>query len=368
VGEGAAAPNSDLRARVHALARRLPKAELHVHLEGTMTADRMRQLAAKHGVTLDPLALDPVGADGTTRNFTAFLTAFISRLNLLRDPDDWCAVLDDYMQHQCAHNAPYTESFATFFGALRGDYVLRDVLAAMAGVERHWNARGCALRLVMDAPRQFGPDLAMQLFRLAAADESGLMVGVGIGGDELLGPAEHFAQAYAFAAGAGLGRTAHAGEHGGPDSIAAAVDILGATRIGHGVAAGGHPDLLRHLHASGVTVDVCPGSNLATGAWDPAQRPHHPVRDFLAHGLRIDIGSDDPAVFGTDLSDEWAQLILRDGLTPHECFDITLDSLDAAFLDDAHRSRLRAHFEAELEDLRGEAAELEEALHGAAAR
>jgi adenosine deaminase len=208
----------------------------------------------------------------------------------------------------------------------------------------------------------------MQLFRLAAADESGLMVGVGIGGDELLGPAEHFAHAYAFAAEAGLGRTAHAGEHGGPDSVAAAVDILGATRIGHGVAAGDYPDLLRHLHDTGVTVDACPGSNLATGAWDPALRPHHPVRDFLAHGVRIDVGSDDPAVFGTDLSDEWAQLILRDGLTPHECFEITLASLDAAFLDDAHRSRLRAHFEAELEDLRGEAAELEEALHGAATR
>jgi len=358
---GAAAPSDDAVARAHALARRLPKVELHVHLEGTMDAELLRTLAARHGMELDPAALDPVGAAQETRTFAAFITAFVTRMRALRTPDDWSMLLDRFLAAQQRRNVKYTEAFVTFFGALRGDYVLHDVLAAMADVERHWHARGCALRLIMDSPRQFGPDLAMQLFRLGAADECGLVVGAGIGGDELLGPAEQFAEPFAYAAAAGLRCTAHAGEHGGPESVRAAVDVLGAERIGHGVAAAGHPALLQHLRERDVTVDVCPGSNRATGAWDPLQGPH-PVRSFVEHGVRVDVGSDDPGIFATELCDEWAELMLRDGFSPHQLFDLTLGSLDAAFLDDAHRARVRAHFEAELEDLRGEAADLEEAL------
>jgi adenosine deaminase len=364
VGEGAAAPDAELQARIRDLAHRLPKVELHVHLEGAMTAERLQALGRKHGMELDPAALEPMPPGA---GFATFLTSFITRMRALREPDDWCALLDDVLTTQCAQNVPYTEAFVTFYGALRGDYVLRDVLQAMAEVEQHWHTRGCALRLVMDAPRQFGPDLAMEMFKLAASDPTGLIVGVGIGGDELVGPAAEFARAYEFAADAGLRRTAHAGEQGDTDSVLAAVDVLGAERIGHGVAAARDADLLRHLHHRGVTVDVCPGSNRATGAWDPARGPH-PVRTFVEHGVRIDVGSDDPAIFGNNLSAEWADLMLRDGFTPHECFDITLDSLEATFLDAAGRARLRAHFDAELEDLRGDAAALEEALHNAASR
>jgi len=356
------APPGDLRTRVHDLAHRLPKVELHVHLEGTMSAERLQSLARKYDAPVDPAALEPL-APGTS--FATFIAAFLQRMRLLRDPDDWCALLDDFLSAQCGQNVPYTEAYVTFFGALTGSYVLADVLREMAAVEQHWHARGCALRLVMDAPRQFGNDLAMQMFRLAAADPTGLLVGVGVGGDELVEPAENFAAAYAFARVAALHRTAHAGEHGGPESVRAAVDVLHVERIGHGVAAAHSPELLRHLHERGVAVDVCPGSNLATGAWDPAAGPH-PVRSFVEHGVRVDVGSDDPAIFGTNLSDEWAELMLRDRFTPHECFDLTLDSLHAAFLDDAGRARLRAHFDAELEDLREEAAALEEALHAAA--
>ncbi len=367
MGEGAAAPGAALdpalRDRVHALARRLPKVELHVHLEGTMTAQRVEQLARKHGVAVDPGLLQPF-APG--RGFTDFIAAFVGRMRLLRDPDDWCALLDDFLSVQSGQNVPYTEAFVTFFGALTGTYVLRDVLTAMAEVEQGWHARGCALRLVMDAPRQFGDEVAMQLFRLAAADPSGLLAGVGIGGDELVEPAESFAASFAFARAAGLHRTAHAGEHGGPGSVRAAVDILGVERIGHGVAAARDAQLMRHLAARRVSVDVCPGSNRATGAWDPTAGPH-PVRGFVEHGVRVDVGSDDPAIFGNNLSAEWADLILRDGFTPHECFDLTLDSLDAAFLDGAGRTRLRAYFDAELEDLRGEASAVEDALRSAAA-
>jgi adenosine deaminase len=335
--------------------------ELHVHLEGTMSAELLRTLARKHGMEVDPQALDPVGAVQETRTFAAFLTAFLTRMRALRTPDDWATLLDEFLAAQQRRNVKYTEAFVTFYGALSGDFVLRDVLAAMADVERRWHARGCALRLVMDTPRPLGADVAMQLFKLAAADESGLMIGVGIGGDEMLGPAEQFAEPFAWARDAGLRCTAHAGEHAGPESVRAAVDVLGAERIGHGVTAVQEPELLDHLRRRDVTVDVCPGSNHATGAWNPADGPH-PVRRLVDAGVRIDVGSDDPAIFATDVCGEWAELMLRDGFSPHDLFELTIGSLDAAFLDGAHRARLRAHFDAELEDLRGDAAELHDAL------
>lgn len=342
------------------LARRLPKVELHVHLEGSLTAERLRAIAERDGLDLDPAVLDPVGAAGD-RSFAAFLRSFLARYFALRTPDDYAGTLDDLMRAQDAQNVAYTEAFFTPEGALRGRYVLRDVLAAMAEVESDWRRRGRALRLLVDGPRTLGPEVCTQLFRLAAADATGLCVGVGIGGDEVAAPGTPFAAAFDLARDAGLRRAVHAGEHGDAQEVAVAVDLLHAERIGHGVTAAGDGALLDRLRAGGVAVDCCPTSNRCTGAWDPVAGPH-PVRRFLDAGLVVDIGSDDPACFHTCVSDEWAWLMTQGTLSPHECIAVSLRSLDAAFVDDATRQRLHASFEADLVDLRDEAAALEEEL------
>jgi len=344
--------------QVEALMRRMPKVELHVHLEGSMSADRLRAIAARDGLDVDPAAYAPQLPE---RSFDAFLRAFMARLRALRTPDDWALVLDDLLAAQAQENVAYTEAFATFTGALRGDYVLRDVLRALADVEADWRRRRCAVRLVLDAPRELGPEVCSELVRLAAGDESGLLVGIGIGGDETVRPAAAFKPAYALAAELGLHRTAHAGEHAGPSAVVAAVEILGAERIGHGLSAAEDPAVLDLLVERGVTVDVCPGSNRATGAWNPARGPH-PLRSLVDAGVRIDVGSDDPAIFGTNVSGEWASLVLEGGLSPHRCLELTADAVRATFLDSAAQTRLAAQVEADLVDLRDQALELEEQL------
>ena len=342
------------------LMRRLPKVELHVHLEGTLAAARVEAAARRDGVALDPAVLGPVGGDGE-RSFAAFLRSFMARYHALRTPDDYAAAVDDLLAVQAAQNVAYTEAFVTFEGALRGAYVLRDVLAEMAGVERSWHSRGVALRLIADTPRTLGPEVGDQLFRLAAADPTGLCVGVGIGGDEAVAPGDPFEAAFHRAREMGLRLTAHAGEHAGAAAVVHAVERLGAERIGHGLGAAADPALLERLRALEVSIDCCPTSNRLTGAWDPDRGPH-PLRAFVRAGVRVDIGSDDPACFGTSLTEEWAALVLEHGLSLHRCLELTLASVDACFLDAPARARLQAQFEADLVDLRDRAAQIEAAL------
>ena len=356
----AARAGAGARARVVDLMRRMPKVELHVHLEGTLSADRVLAAARRDGTDIDPAVLAPIGGDGD-HSFDAFLRSFMTRYYALRTPDDYAAAVDDLLAAQAMQNVPYTEAFVTFEGALRGVYVLCDVLAEMAAVERSWHSRGAALRLVVDAPRTLGPEVADQLFRLAAADPTGLCVGVGIGGDEAIAAGDPFEPAFHRAREMGLRLTAHAGEHAGAAAVAHAVDRFGVERIGHGLGAAADADLLSRLRALGVTIDVCPTSNRLTGAWAP-ERGTHPLRTFIASGVRIDVGSDDPACFGITLTDEWAALVLDHGISLHRCLELTLGSVDACFLDPPARTRLRAQFEADLVDLRDEAAEVEAVL------
>jgi aminodeoxyfutalosine deaminase len=341
---------------VEAFCRRLPKVELHVHLEGTVTAERLRAIAVRDGLSIDPAAYASPPGEST---WGAFLVAFMARLRALRRPDDWATALDDLLAAQCAQNVAWTEAFVTLTGALRGDYVLADVLRAMAEVEAGWHHRRCGARLILDAPRELGPDVCSQLVRLAAADTSGLIVGVGIGGDETKVPAEAFVEPFALAGQMGLRRTAHAGEHAGPESVVAAVTLLGAERIGHGLSAARDPRALALLVERGVTLDICPTSNRATGAWSASDGPH-PVRRFVDAGVRISVGSDDPAIVGSSASGEWATLVRDCGITPHECLEICVDAVDAAALGEEPRARLNAQVLADSVDLREEAAALEE--------
>lgn len=347
-----------LRDRVTTLARRLPKLELHVHLEGTMSSERLAAVARRDELDIDPRAYAPELAE---RNFEAFLVAFMARLRALRRPDDWAAVLDDLCRAQAAQNAIHTEAYVTLTGALRGEFDAGDVLRAMAEVAADHRRHGVDVLLVMDAPRPLGSQACEHLVRLSAADSTGLLRGIGIGGPEESWPTEAFAPSFALAAELGLHRTAHAGEHSGPESVRAAVELLGAERIGHGCRAVDDPTVVDLLRDRGVFVDICPTSNRATGAWDPSAGPH-PLRALHDAGVRLTVGSDDPAVVGGTLSGEWAGLVLEHGLRPHDLVALTQGSVEACFLQPAERARLRARVAADIIDINDDAAALEEAL------
>ena len=272
--------------------RAWPKAELHLHLEGSVEPETMQEL--------DPaLTPDAVRAMYRFCGFQGFIQAYKSVVERLRTPQDYAHITRALLRRLAAENVEYAEitlsagvvlwkgqEFAPVYAAVRQ-------AAADSSIEVHW---------ILDAVRHFGVEHAMQIAELAAARVNDGVVAFGIGGDEERGPAAWFGEVYRFAQAAGLRLTAHAGETVGPESVWAALQI-GAERIGHGIRAVEDPDLLRHLRDRAIPLEICISSNVATGA--VASLEAHPVRRLYHAGVPITLNTDDPAIFETTLSGEY---------------------------------------------------------------
>ncbi len=272
-------------------------AELHVHLEGSVLPETVQLLAP--GITEEEISAAYRFAD-----FAGFLACFKWIVQKLRTPDDYALITRAMLQRLERQGIRYAEitlsagvilwkqmDFAAVFDAIR-----RESLAC--AVQVHWN---------LDAIRQFGPEAAMRVAEVAAERVKDGVISFGIGGDEVTGPAHWFKEVYAFAKGSGLRLTAHAGETAGPESIWAALEI-GAERIGHGIRAIDDPVLLKHLRDNSIPLEVCITSNVCTGA--VASLDTHPVRRLFDAGVPLTFNTDDPAIFGTTLTREFA--IARD--------------------------------------------------------
>jgi aminodeoxyfutalosine deaminase len=270
----------------------LPKAELHLHLEGSVTPELMHELAPE-------ASSEEIGAKFGFRTFQDFLACYKWVVGYLRTPEDYALVTRRLLESLTQQNVRYAEITLSAgvviwkkqeFGPIY-DAVQRE--ASRSTVEVRWN---------LDAIRHFGADHAMQVAELAAERADNGVVSFGIGGDEQRGPAEWFTEVYRFAGARGLRLTAHAGETAGPESVWAALR-LGAERIGHGIRAVDDQALVRHLRDRKIPLEVCISSNVATGA--VSSLSGHPVRRLYDAGVPIVLNTDDPGLFGTTLDGEY---------------------------------------------------------------
>jgi adenosine deaminase/aminodeoxyfutalosine deaminase len=268
-------------------------AELHVHLEGTVDRETVMEL--------DPgLTREEVASVWAFTDFGGFLNCFKFIAQRLRGPEDYALITRRMIESMAGHGISYAEvTLAAGVILWRGfdfDAVWRAIREAQksAQVEIWWN---------LDAIRQFGPDHVMQVARLAANYVGDGAISFGIGGDEVKGPAREFREAYRYAKDAGLRLTAHAGETDGPWSIRAALEI-GAERIGHGIRAIEDPELMRRLREEQIPLEVSITSNVKTGAVRSLE--DHPVKKLFDAGVPITLNTDDPGVFETDLTAEYA--------------------------------------------------------------
>jgi aminodeoxyfutalosine deaminase len=271
----------------------LPKAELHLHLEGSIEPETLHEL--------DPSTpVEEFRALYRYADFDAFLKAFGAIGKRLRGPADYALITRRLLERLEAQNIHYAEiivaagvvlwkgqDFGPIFDAIRE-------AARSSAVEAHW---------ILDAVRQFGVEHVRKVAELAAARVDDGVLAFGIGGSEERGPAEWFGEAFTFAKSAGLRLTAHAGESMGPESVWAALD-LGAERIGHGIAAAHDADLMRELRARDIPLEICITSNLVTGVVKRIE--DHPVRRLFDAGVPITLNTDDPAMFGCTLAGEYA--------------------------------------------------------------
>ncbi len=313
----------------------LPKTELHLHLEGAAPPAFIRDLAAEKGVDLSRI----FDADGAYRwsDFAGFLATYEAACSVLVSPDDFRRLVTAVLRASRAHGVVYAEIFLAPDLCAGGDPVAwPDFLAAMGqGADA---VPDVETRFIPTAIRHFGRERAERAARTVVANPHPRVTGFGMGGEERFGHPSDYARAFAIAAEAGLGLTVHAGEVAGPESVAAALDCLPVTRIGHGVRAVEDAALVRRLAAEGIHLEVNPGSNIALGLYP--DWPSHPVARLRAAGVRVSLSTDDPPYFNTSLPQEYAALSRAFGWTEADFAAINRDALSAAFCDDATRARL----------------------------
>jgi adenosine deaminase len=310
----------------------IPKAELHVHLEGTAPPALIRRLAARNGVTVPEGVFASEDMFAWT-DFLHFLRTYDLAASVIRTPEDYRDVTFEYLSRCAGEGAVYVELIASPDHAAAVGLGDADHYAGIAqGIDDARAAHGIDARIIIVAIRDFGAARAEEIARRHAEDRHPYVVGFNLAGDEAGYPAALFAGAYAIAAGSGLGCSVHAGEHAGPESVRAALE-LPVTRISHGVRAIEDPALVQVLAERGVVLEVCPSSNVALGLYPSYE--DHPLGALRAAGVRVTLGSDDPPYFGCSIGAEYALAHERMGLEEGDLLDITRIAVQASFADDA---------------------------------
>jgi aminodeoxyfutalosine deaminase len=323
---------------------RLPKVELHVHLEGAMRPAVLLELARRNHIDLP--AQDEAGLKRWFRftSFEHFVQVYLACSRSLRSPEDFQLLALDFLTEQAYQNVVYTEAHFTISthlaNGVNGDEVLAALTEAIAEGERR---HGITLRLIPDIVRNVGVEPADRTLDWALAGwRRGVVAALGLSGSERLYPNEPFREHFATARREGLHRVVHAGEHAGPESIRSALQVCGAERIGHGVRALEDPALIEELRDAQIPLEVCPTSNVCLGVVPDLQS--HPFHQLYRSGLALSVNSDDPAFFNTNLTMEFLRLHQTFGYSPAELAGLSLAALRQSFLSEPDRSKIEESF------------------------
>jgi aminodeoxyfutalosine deaminase len=307
-----------------------PKIELHVHLEGTVRPDTLREIASRNDYAL-PDDLEPLYR---YRDFAHFLEVFQFTIGALQRYDDFRQIVVDYAAEAALHGALYFEGiFAP--GLWRGVDTDELFTGCCDGAQQARELHGVEVRLTPDIPRVYPLEDALTAVRYALKYRERGVVGIGLGGPEEGHPPEPYAPAFALARAGGLASVPHAGEVVGAESVWGALEALEADRIRHGIRSVEDSGLVAELAGRGTVLDVCPLSNLRTGVVRSLEE--HPLPQLVAAGVRCSISTDDPAMFDTDLTRDY-EAAASLGLSPRAAYEA---GLAGALCDDETLERLR---------------------------
>jgi len=323
-----------------AFIRRLPKAELHLHLEGTILPSTLVELSARHDV--DPITLAEAEALYEFTDFTGFIEAFKAVCRQLTGPEDYELAAWRMMQRLAEQGVVHAEVYISvgviYMWRNHDPQAFEPIFAGLERArERGQRELGISLYWIFDAVRHFSVQEAERVFRKAAAlrRQFPSIIGIGLGGDERRAGSEPFRSLYAEAAQAGLRLTNHAGETTGPEAIWEALAI-GSERIGHALSAVSDPDLLQELKARSTPMELNPTSNVRTGVC--ASFAEHPLRRYFDAGLLVTLNSDDPAFFGSDVANEYLLAHTVQGFSHEELRQLAANSIRASFLPDSAKA------------------------------
>jgi adenosine deaminase/aminodeoxyfutalosine deaminase len=336
----------------------LPKAELHLHLEGSVEPETLAELSRRNSTPLlannpqykpspssgQELTLGDARALYEYSNFMEFLFAFKAVTERLRTAEDFELITYRLMERLKRENIQHAEIYISVGVYLwRGDDFDQLFPGMERGRQRGERDFGVSVLWVFDAVRQFGVDAAHRVVEKAAQFRQSNVIGFGIGGDERQAPPELFREVYARARDLGLRLTAHAGETAGPESIEGALDALGAERLGHALTAHQDSALLKRLVEQQVPLEICLTSNLRTGCCPELRE--HPLKTYLQQGAMVTLNTDDPAMFRTSLVREYELSQSTFGLTESQLRVLAMNSFRASFLSEQRKQHYLRLFE-----------------------
>ena len=315
---------------------RVPKIELHLHLEGAIPYAALWDLVQKYGGAFDLLDLEALKQKFVFRDFPHFIETWIWKNQFLREYEDFTFIAEAVARDLARQNIRYAEVFyspADF--ARHGLGVQQLTTAIRAGLAR---VPEIEIALITDFVRDLGPENAARILAEVAEVRDQGVIGVGIGGSEQLYPPEPFADVYAQARALGFHTTAHAGEAAGAASIWGALRALHAERIGHGTRAAEDPALLDYLAEHAIPLEMCPLSNVRTGVVPALDKP--PVRCYFEHGILVTINTDDPRMFGNTLAEEFSLLEQVLGFSRDDIRTLIVNGIRASWLPEAQKADL----------------------------
>ena len=313
-----------------------PKIELHVHLEGTVRAHTLLEIARRNDYSLPAATVEGLAELYRFTDFRHFIDVWILTTKALQTQDDFRRMVVDYAAEAASHGAVYLEGIFSPAEPVRRGASWQEVYEGVCdGAQEAKELHGVEIRLTPDIPRGFTQAEARATVEWAARFRERGVVGVGLGGLEAEFPPEPYEDVFRQAKALGLGSVPHAGEVAGAASVRGALDALGADRLRHGIRAEEDPGLVRELAGRGIVLDVCPLSNLRTGA--VRSLAEHPLPRLVAAGVRCSISTDDPAMFDTDLRQDY-EAATSFGLDPRSFYEA---GVHGALCDETTRARLR---------------------------
>lgn len=326
------------------ITKTLPLTDLHRHLDGNIRIETILDLGQKFGLKLPAYDLEALRPHVQIVEAEPSLVAFLSKLDwgvaVLGDLDACRRVAYENVQDAMNAQIDYAElRFSPYYMAMKHNLPIAGVVEAVVdGVEAGCKDFGIKANLIGIMSRTFGQDACQQELD-GLLTQKNKLVAIDLAGDELGQPGDRFVNHFKQVRDAGLRVTVHAGEAAGAESMWQAINELGAVRIGHGVKAVEDPKLMEFLAKNNIGIESCLTSNIQTST--VASFESHPIKTFLAHGVKVCLNTDDPAVEGIELPHEYEVAAPKVGLTQEQLRQIQINGLDLAFLSDAEKQALR---------------------------
>lgn len=322
----------------------LPKVELHLHLEGAIPPPALWPLIQKYGGDPSVSSAEEIVGRLQFRTFREFLDGWVWKNGFLREYEDFTWIARAVAEDLRRQNIVYAEVFCSppDFARTHGLKTQPLLRAVRTGLDQ---VPGIEIALVVDLVRDYGVELAERTLHEAAEARDQGVIGIGIGGSEHRYPPEMYRDIYAEARRLGLRTSAHAGEAAGAESIWGAIRALEVDRIGHGTRAEEDPELLEHLAATGLPIEMCPLSNLRTGTIRAIET--HPIRRYFDRGLRVTVNTDDPGMFGNSLAAEYELLQTTFAFSRAEILTLIGNAIDASWAAADRKRTLRDQLRAQ---------------------